>query len=200
MNNIILYSLSSYIIGSISGSLLLGKFWNIDIRKFGSNSAGGTNAFRTVGLTFGLLTAMIDMLKGLLPTYLIGYLSGQNELEMMICGFSAILGHVFPVFYQFNGGKGAGTTVGALIILAPESLIYVLPTFIIVLILSGFVGLSTITAAFVLLIYSIIMLDINFVWFSLSILLFIIFTHRKNIQRMIRGDENRFSKIMIFKR
>ena len=184
----------------MSGSLLLGKFWKIDIRKLGSNSAGGTNAFRTVGFTFGLLTAIIDILKGLLPAYFMGYLSGQNELQMMICGFSAILGHVFPVFYQFNGGKGAGTTIGALIILAPESLIYVLPTFIIVLVLSGFVGLSTITAAFVLLIYSIIMLNINFVWFSLSILLFIIFTHRKNIQRMIRGDENQFSKIMIFKR
>ena len=200
MNNIILYSLLSYFIGSISGSLLLGKFWKIDIRKFGSNSTGGTNAFRIVGFTFGLLTTMIDILKGLLPAYLMGYISGQNELQMMICSFSAIFGHVFPVFYRFNGGKGAGTTVGALIILAPESLIYVLPTFIIVLVLSGFVGLSTITATFVLLIYSIIMLTVNFVWFSLFILLFIIFTHRKNIQRMIRGNENRFSKIMLFKR
>jgi len=200
MSDIILYPIISYIVGSISGSLFLGKLWKIDIRKFGSNSTGGTNAFRTVGLIFGLLTIIIDISKGFLPTYLSGYIYDQNQIQMMVCAFSAILGHVYPIFHQFKGGKGAGTTVGTLIVLVPESLIFILPTFIIVLMVSGFVGLSTIMGAMALLVYSIVMLSINFIYFSLLIFIFIVFTHRKNIKRMIAGNENYFSKITIFKR
>ena len=80
MNKILLFSLTSYIIGSISGSLLLGKLWNIDIRNFGSKSAGGTNAFRTVGFVFALLTFVVDLSKGLIPTYLIGHYSHYSEI------------------------------------------------------------------------------------------------------------------------
>tara|TARA_Y100001970_G_scaffold71663_1_gene90973 strand:- start:27 stop:632 length:606 start_codon:yes stop_codon:yes gene_type:complete len=200
MNSIVLYSIISYIIGSISGSLLLGKIWKIDIRKFGSNNAGGTNAFRTVGLLFGLLTIIIDISKGALPTYLSGYLDNQNQITMIVCAFSAVLGHVYPIFHQFKGGKGAGTVVGALLVLIPKSLIFILPGFIITLILTGFVGLSTMVAAFILLIYSLIMLEIHFIYFTLMVFIFIVFTHRKNIKRMLAGNENCFSKIMIFKR
>ena len=200
MNELLLFSLASYVIGSISGSLLLGKLWNIDIRNFGSKSAGGTNALRTVGFIFALLTFLIDLSKGLIPTYLIGYYSDYNEIEMMVGGFAAILGHVYPIFHGFNGGKGAATLLGALIILNPLSLAYILPTWIVVLVLSGFVGLSTVLAALALLIYSVTKLNINFQIFSFLVFLFILFTHRKNIRRMIQKSENRFTKIMIFKR
>ena len=200
MNKLLLFSLASYVIGSISGSLLLGKLWNIDIRNFGSKSAGGTNALRTVGFIFALLTFLIDLSKGLIPTYLIGYYSDYNEIEMMVGGFAAILGHVYPIFHGFNGGKGAATLLGTLIILNPLSLAYILPTWIVVLVLSGFVGLSTVLAALALLIYSVTKLNINFQIFSFLVFLFILFTHRKNIQRMIQKSENRFTKIMIFKR
>ena len=200
MNKILLFSLASYVIGSISGSLLLGKLWNIDIRNFGSKSAGGTNALRTVGFIFALLTFLIDLSKGLIPTYLIGYYSDYNEIEMMVGGFAAILGHVYPIFHGFNGGKGAATLLGTLIILNPLSLAYILPTWIVVLVLSGFVGLSTVLAALALLIYSVTKLNINFQIFSFLVFLFILFTHRENIRRMIQKSENRFTKIMIFKR
>ena len=200
MNELLLFSLASYVIGSISGSLLLGKLWNIDIRNFGSKSAGGTNALRTVGFIFALLTFLIDLSKGLIPTYLIGYYSDYNEIEMMVGGFAAILGHVYPIFHGFNGGKGAATLLGTLIILNPLSLAYILPTWIVVLVLSGFVGLSTVLAALALLIYSVTKLNINFQIFSFLVFLFILFTHRKNIRRMIQKSENRFTKIMIFKR
>jgi len=200
MNSIIIYSIASYIIGSISGSLLLGKLWKIDIRKFGSNNAGGTNAFRTVGLIFGLLTVIIDISKGFIPTYFFGYLYDQNQTVMMTCALSAVMGHVYPIFHQFKGGKGAGTVVGVILVLAPNALMFILPVFIVILILTGFVGLSTMIGALTLLIYSIINLSINFTYFSLVIFLFIVFTHRENIKRMIAGNENRFSKIMIFKR
>ena len=200
MNKLLLFSLASYVIGSISGSLLLGKLWNIDIRNFGSKSAGGTNALRTVGFIFALLTFLIDLSKGLIPTYLIGYYSDYNEIEMMVGGFAAILGHVYPIFHGFNGGKGAATLLGTLIILNPLSLAYILPKWIVVLVLSGFVGLSTVLAALALLIYSVTKLNINFQIFSFLVFLFILFTHRENIRRMIQKSENRFTKIMIFKR
>jgi len=200
MNKILLFSLTSYIIGSISGSLLLGKLWNIDIRNFGSKSAGGTNALRTVGFSFALLTFIIDLSKGLIPTYLIASYSNYNEIEMMIGGFSAIIGHVYPIFYRFNGGKGAATLLGTLIILNPLSLVYVLPAWITILVLSGFVGLSTVLSALILFIYSLIKLNINFQIFSFLVFLFILFTHRSNIKRMVDKSENRFTKIMIFRR
>jgi glycerol-3-phosphate acyltransferase PlsY len=200
MNKILLFSLASYVVGSISGSLLLGKLWNIDIRNFGSKSAGGTNALRTVGFVFALLTFIIDLSKGLIPTYLIACYSNYNEIEMMIGGFATIIGHVYPIFYRFNGGKGAATLVGTLIILNPLSLVYVLSIWIIILILSGFVGLSTILSALALFIYSLIKSNINFQIFSFLAFLFILFTHRSNIQRMVQKSENRFTNIMIFRR
>ena len=200
MNELLLFSLASYVIGSISGSLLLGKLWNIDIRNFGSKSAGGTNALRTVGFIFALLTFLIDLSKGLIPTYFIGYYSHYNEIEMMVGGFAAIIGHVYPIFHRFNGGKGAATLLGTLIILNPLSLAYILPTWIVVLVLSGFVGLSTVLSALALFIYSVIKLNINFQVFSFLVFLFILFTHRENIRRMVQKSENRFTKIMIFKR
>tara|TARA_B100001013_G_C24411269_1_gene364022 strand:- start:57 stop:662 length:606 start_codon:yes stop_codon:yes gene_type:complete len=200
MNKILLLFLASYLIGSISGSLLLGKFWNIDIRNFGSKSAGGTNALRTVGVFFALLTFIVDLSKGLIPTYIIGYYSNYNEIEMMIGGFAAIIGHVYPIFYKFNGGKGAATLLGTLIILNPLSLLYVLSIWIILLVLSGFVGLSTILASLTLFIYSIIKLDINFQIFSFLAFLFILFTHKENIQRMMHQNENKFTRVMIFRR
>ena len=181
--------------GSISGSLLLGKFWNVDIRKLGSGNAGGTNALRSVGIGFALLTFIIDLSKGIIPAYL----GSHNISLMLICGTAAIFGHVYPIFYNFKGGKGAGTLLGVLIIALPQSIIYVISTWIIVLILSGYVGLSTILAVLTLLIYCLIYCSYHLIVFSLCMLLFIIYTHRDNIQRMKAGNENQFSKVMLFK-
>ena len=190
----------SYLIGSISGSLILGKLWKIDIRDFGSKSAGGTNALRTVGIGFALLTLLIDLSKGFIPTYLIGYYSNYNEVDMMIGASAAIIGHVYPIFYRFNGGKGAATVLGSLVALCPMSIPYILTVWILLVVLSGFVGISTILATLTLFIYSIVYLNINYQIFGFLVFLFILFTHRQNLQRMIRGSENRFTKVMIFKR
>ena len=186
--------------GSISGSLILGKLWKIDIRDFGSKSAGGTNALRTVGVGFALLTLLIDLSKGFIPTYLIGYYSNYNEVDMMIGASAAIIGHVYPIFYRFNGGKGAATVLGSLVALCPMSIPYILTVWILLVVLSGFVGISTILATLTLFIYSIVYLNINYQIFGFLVFLFILFTHRQNLQRMIRGSENRFTKVMIFKR
>ena len=154
MNKFFLIIILSYLIGSISGSLLLGKIWNVDIRKHGSKSAGGTNALRTVGVVFALLTLVIDVAKGFLPTFIIGYYSNFNSYEMMLGAAAAILGHVYPLYYKFNGGKGAATILGALFVLTPQSIPYILAVWVCSVLLSGYVGISTILASLTLFIYT----------------------------------------------
>ncbi len=182
--------------GSVSGSLLLGKIWNVDIRKVGSGNAGGTNALRSVGVVFALLTVIIDISKGAIPCYL----SMGNQNLMLLCGFAAVIGHVFPVFHGFKGGKGAGTLLGVIIIYEPSALIYVLSTWIIFLVLSGYVGLSTIAGTLALFLFSLSTSDYTLIIFSAASLLFILYNHRENIKRMSAGEENRFSSVMIFKK
>lgn len=199
MNKFFLIIILSYLIGSISGSLLLGKIWNVDIRKHGSKSAGGTNALRTVGIVFALLTLVIDVAKGFIPTYLIGYYTYFNSYEMMLGAVGAILGHVYPLYYKFNGGKGAATLLGALFALTPYSIPYILAVWICSVLLSGYVGISTILASLTLFIYTVIYLNIEFQIFGLIVFIFIVYTHRKNLSRMWNGTENRFTSVMIFK-
>ena len=199
MNKFFLIIILSYLIGSISGSLLLGKIWNVDIRKHGSKSAGGTNALRTVGVVFALLTLVIDVAKGFLPTFIIGYYSNFNSYEMMLGAAAAILGHVYPLYYKFNGGKGAATVLGALFVLAPQSIPYILAVWVCSVLLSGYVGISTILASLTLFIYTVIYLNLEFQIFGLIVFIFIVFTHRKNLSRMRNGTENRFTSVMIFK-
>ena len=151
--------------------------------------------FRSVGIIFGVLTFIIDLTKGILPVYL-----AKGDLALMLtCGAAAMIGHVYPIFYNFKGGKGAGTLLGVLIIALPYSVLYVISTWVMFVILSGYVGLSTMIAVLVLLIYSIVYTSYPFIIFSAFAFLFIIYTHRTNIQRMRQGNENQFSNVMLFK-
>ena len=194
----------SYLIGSISGSMLIGKFRGIDIRTMGSGNAGGTNAFRTQGSIFALSVLFIDILKGYIATFYISGDVGQGGLLGIICGIAAILGHVYPVYYDFKGGKGAGTLVGILIGLYPFGLLISFSVWLIILVLTGYVGLSTILGGIT---FPIVVYVENFMGglnssmglFSIIIALFLVFTHRSNIRRMLQGDENRFEKVMIFR-
>ena len=191
---VILYMSLSYIVGSISGSLILGKFWNIDIRKLGSGNAGGTNALRSVGIKFAFLTFIIDLTKGIIPAYL----ASHDISLMLMCGGAAIIGHVYPIFYNFRGGKGAGTLLGVLIIALPESIIYIISTWVIVLVISGYVGLSTILGVLTFLFYCIAYSSYHYILFSIMVFFLILFTHISNIRRMIVGKENQFPKVMLF--
>jgi len=212
---IILLIILSYLIGSISGSLLLGKFNNIDIRKMGSGNAGGTNALRSVGPLFALGTIIIDILKGYIPVALFIKLIHLNgavtifsfniiDLAPILFGISAVLGHVYPIYYNFKGGKGAGTLIGVVCAIFPECIIYILLIWIISLILTGFVGLSTMLAGLSLTLYTyfnyIDGIFSPFGYFALGVSMFLIYTHRENITRMINGEENQFEKVMIFKK
>lgn len=201
----------SYLLGSLSGSLIIGKLKGVDIRSMGSGNAGGTNAFRTQGLVFAFGVIIIDVLKGYISAKYISDLMlfnaeflGNAELNLLLCGLAAVVGHVYPIYHGFKGGKGAGAGMGMLLALDPSSLGIAILHWILVLILTGYVGLGTMIAASSIPIYLFISESyLNFVYFpmlSIGLALFIIFTHRSNIIRMKNGNENQFEKIMILKR
>jgi len=203
----------SYLLGSVSGSMLMGKLKGTDIRKMGSGNAGSTNALRTMGVAFALGVIFIDVLKGFIAVKYIPMLPMGNTFALydpdmvflnIICGIGAVLGHVYPIYHGFKGGKGAGTMLGVLVALFPSYLFIGIPIWLTVLIFSGYVGLSTIIAGIVLPICTFIFYSNGiyspFGIFSVMVSIFIIYTHRSNINRMMTGNENRFEKIMIFSR
>jgi glycerol-3-phosphate acyltransferase PlsY len=199
----------SYLVGSISGSMVLGRIKGLDIRTMGSGNAGATNALRLVGPIFALGVIFIDIGKGIFAVLIISKLVFINELLIdkntvsIVCGVAAVLGHVYPLYYNFKGGKGAGTLIGIVAALFPISIPYVFIGWLLVVITTGFVGLATIVGSIVLVItvYLFHAMGINspLGYFSISMALFILFTHKSNIIRMINNEENRFEKVMIFR-
>ena len=194
----------SYLIGSISGSMVIGKFKKVDIREMGSGNAGGTNAFRTQGTLFALGVIIIDIFKGFAATYYIGMGFGDVSSLSLICGFASVIGHIYPIYHQFKGGKGAGTLIGVLLALPLSGI--VIPTLIliwlVILVVTGYVGLGTIITgiSFPLYLYFFSNQVPELMIFGMLCSILIIFTHRSNIIRMYRGDENQFEKIMILKK
>ena len=207
---LIINILLSYLIGSISGSMVFGKLKGIDIRAMGSGNAGGTNAFRAVGPLFALGVVSIDISKGIIavlfisPLIFIDLLPINTELVKILCGVSAVIGHVYPIYFNFKGGKGAGTLIGVVGVLFPQSILFALSSWFLTLILTGFVGLGTMVAGIVLVIVTAWLypggLFSPFGYFSVIMALFIIYTHRSNIARMYNSTENKFEKAMIFKK
>ncbi len=211
MTVIILAVLVSYLLGSVIGSLLLGRSRGVDIRTQGSGNAGGTNALRTQGKGFALAVIAIDIGKGIIaawPVAAIAHGMSGSPLALqdvqVMCGAAAIIGHVWPAFYQFRGGKGAATLIGALAVIAPLALVPVLVVFALVLMSSGFVGLSTMIATAVTIVWAAFAVDggilSSFGIFALFVTAFIAYTHRSNIERMLAGSENRFEKAMLLRR
>ena len=204
--------LIGYFLGSLMGSLLVGYLkGGIDIRTMGSGNAGGTNALRTQGLWFAAGVVLIDVGKGALaagvvPGLDIPYIgidpAVSREWLMIACAGAAVIGHVWPVYHCFQGGKGAATLIGTIAVLAPMLLLPLFAVFLVVLVVSGFVGLSTMLAVAAMP-----------VWLALTGLsgqaplfaylgfmaVFIVYCHRANIARMRQGVENRNPKVMLLK-
>ena len=211
---LLLLLLLSYITGSIPTSIILGKIVKgIDIREHGSGNAGGTNVFRVLGWKPALIVVIIDIFKGWLPTaiYATVLFQGQPITDIgviqILCGFAAVLGHTYTIFAGFHGGKGIGTLAGMLIAIYPITFPLCLIVFVITLIITGYVSLSSIFATIalpiillVLPIFGIQRSTSSLLIFALLVPLFAIFTHRSNIVRLRNGTENRFEKAMIFKR
>jgi glycerol-3-phosphate acyltransferase PlsY len=205
--------LISYFIGSLMGAMVIGKLrGGVDIRTMGSGNAGGTNALRTQGWAFAVGVMVIDIGKGVVGT---GIVPGielpvvgaspdvSREWLILCCAAASVIGHVWPMWHQFRGGKGAATLIGTLIVLAPFVLLPVVTAWILVLILSGYVGLATIVAGFTApAVLAAIRLpeDQPVFIYCTAMAMYIVFSHRSNIQRMRSGAETKIARAMIFHR
>ena len=198
--------LAAYLIGSLSGSLLLGRLRGVDIRQHGSGNAGGTNAFRTQGWKFALGVALIDIGKGVLATWLATRFApsaGPVDAGTLayVAALAAVVGHVWPVWHGFRGGKGAATAVGGLLVLWPWSIPVLLLAWLLVLTSTGYVGLATVIAGLCLpLLAWQGDADAARTWFAIAIALFLVFTHRGNLQRLRAGNEARFDRARVLHR
>ena len=202
----VLLLLCAYLLGSVSGSLLLGRLRGVDIRRHGSGNAGGTNALRTLGWRFALGVVAIDVGKGALAAWLaLRFAPLGQALDVTAHGYAAaacaVVGHVWPLWHGFRGGKGAATAVGGLLMLWPWSIGVLLPVWMAVLVATGYVGLSTVLAALALpLLAWGTDAEPARLWFSMFAALFIAFTHRANLQRLRQGTESRFERARLLHR
>jgi len=205
--------LLSYLVGALNGALIVGKFaGGVDIRTLGSGNAGGTNALRTQGKWFAFRVMVIDVGKGFLPPWLLPTLVLPGvHLDpdvariwlALACAGAAVVGHCYPVWFDFKGGKGAATAIGALLGIAPVLALPALVVWCLVLTTTGFVGLATMLAVAVLPVWvALTQLPEHreVFWFLVALALFILFTHRGNIQRLREGRENRLEKAMLWRR
>ena len=205
----IIFSIVAYLLGSIPSAVWVGKAWyNIDVREHGSKNAGATNTFRVLGKKPGIVVLSIDIIKGALATFLpVVVLNSTLRIEnehviqiQILAAIFAVIGHVFPIFAQFKGGKGVATSLGVIIGLQPLAALVCVVLFLIVFILFQFVSLGAIVAAlsFPLVIRFIIQEDSNWLFcFSILLSFLVIFAHRKNIRRLVKGEE---AKMNLFKK
>lgn len=197
----------AYLLGGVMGALVIGQLrGGIDIRRMGSGNAGGTNALRTQGKAFAAGVMLIDVGKGILAVAVIPAISlplvgidpeVSRELVLHAVALGAILGHVFPVWYGFRGGKGGATAAGLVCVLAPPLGAGVIGLWIAIVFFTGFVGLATmaatIGAALWLGLFGLPERTELFV-FACLVALLTLYTHRANIARMLRGEESGFSR------
>jgi acyl phosphate:glycerol-3-phosphate acyltransferase len=194
----------AYLLGSLSGSLLLGRVIGVDIRRQGSGNAGGTNAFRTRGWRFALGVVVIDIGKGALAAALGAWLwrpgIGVGPVDLALgCTLAAAIGHTWPVFFGFRGGKGAGTLVGGVVVAWPAAVLPLLLVWLGCLFGTGYVGLATVVAALSLLPLAWLLAPEHWI-FALLAAGFIAFTHRGNLARLSAGTEYRFERVRLLRR
>lgn len=194
----------SYLLGSIPSGLIIGKvFYNIDIREHGSGNLGGTNTFRTLGKKAGLIVTSIDILKGTLAVLLpyIFHIHADNWPSWiaipLVCGLLAVIGHMYPIFAGFRGGKAVATSGGILLGYDPKLFLILVACFFIFLLLTKIVSLSSMLIAVVALIYIIFTDDLSFQILIFFLVGFIFYRHRANIKRIINKTE---PKVNLFKR
>ncbi len=195
--------LAGYIAGSIPTAVWVSRiFYKMDIRTQGSGNAGATNTIRVLGLKAGIPVLLFDAFKGWLAVFLAHYFISQDYAHYVIVNYqifvatAAVLGHIFPLFAGFKGGKGVATLLGVGIALYPNQVWIVLVLFLIIFFSSGYVSLSSISASILfpvtVLLYQNPTPTTSLIILSIAVAVFIPLTHRKNIIRLIKGEESRF--------
>jgi glycerol-3-phosphate acyltransferase PlsY len=200
----ILLLLGAYLLGSVPTAVWIGKyFYKIDVREYGSGNAGATNAFRVLGKKAGIPVLLIDILKGFSAVCLAHfspYVQGANQFInlQLVLGIASLVGHIFPLFASFRGGKGIATLLGIILAVHPYAAFLSMGIFILVLLISGYVSLSSMTAAvaFPIIVIFIFKTTVpSLIIFSLLIAIMVLITHQKNIERLLRREESKASLI-----
>jgi glycerol-3-phosphate acyltransferase PlsY len=210
MLELALKALIAYFLGTLLGGLILGRLRGVDIRSAGSGNAGATNAFRTQGKVFGLLVLLLDVGKGLaavlwVPVLVLPGVGWDPDVSRqwlaLTCGFAVILGHVYPVWFGFRGGKGVATMVGVIGALEPRLLVPLFSCWFIVVLLTGYVGLASMLAAagLVIAVYLFEPANAPLLQFCILVTALVIYTHRGNIARMAAGTESRARRLWLFR-
>jgi glycerol-3-phosphate acyltransferase PlsY len=192
-----LWVLASYLVGSIPSSYIAGRLArNIDLRQHGSGNLGATNTFRVLGAKVAAPVMIFDMAKGFVPAGLFAQWDGHDAWGWALAyGAAAILGHVFSIYMRFQGGKGVATATGVFLALSPLAVSIAIVAWLVVLIASKMVSLASITAA-VVLIPALLLTESRreVLLMGIAVAAFVIFAHRANIRRIMRGEEHRFGK------
>jgi acyl phosphate:glycerol-3-phosphate acyltransferase len=196
-------SIWAYMLGSVPTSVWVGKAWyGLDVREHGSKNAGATNTFRVLGKKPGIIVLTVDILKGVIavtaPLLMINYFADEmvsSDRIQITAAVFAVLGHIFPVFAGFRGGKGVATSLGIIIGIQPLSALICLCIFLVVFVSSRYVSLGAITASiiFPVTIFMHHPEALEMQVFSIVLSLAVIFAHKKNIGRLIKGEENKMN-------
>ena len=199
-NNVVVVLLA-YFIGSIPSAIWVSKwFFGIDVRDYGSNNAGATNTFRVIGKVAGFIVLFFDILKGWISVKLLTNLIfyDPNSLEFinmqLIVGITAVLGHVFPIYEKFQGGKGVATLMGIILAINFSAAIGCVIIFLVIFLFFNYVSLGAIVAAIFFPIITIFILrveSLSLIYFSIFISILVILTHKPNIFRLLNKDENK---------
>ncbi len=193
--------LTAYLLGSIPNAVWIGRvFFNTDVRNHGSNNAGSTNTLRVLGYKAGIPVLLLDILKGFLAVKMI-YLTfyyipetGEYINFQLLLGLAVILGHIFPVFANFRGGKGVATLIGVILAIDPISMLICIGVFMVTLIITKYVSLSSMIAGLSFPVLMVVVFNTttsSLVIFSMIVFVLLLFTHQKNIERLVRNQESK---------
>lgn len=196
----ILFLLGAYLLGSIPTAVWIGKyFYKIDVREYGSGNAGATNTFRVLGKKAGIPVLLIDVMKGFAAVclaYISDYPLNSNQMInlQLVLGIASLVGHIFPIFASFRGGKGIATLLGIILAVHPYAALVSMAIFIVVLLISSYVSLSSMTAAVC---FPVVVIGVfettapSLIIFSILIAIMVLITHQKNIERLLRREESK---------
>ncbi|WP_243387963.1 glycerol-3-phosphate 1-O-acyltransferase PlsY [Bacillus kexueae] len=180
----------AYLIGSIPSGLIVGKWgYGVDIREHGSGNLGGTNTFRTLGVKAGLIVTISDILKGTLAAALPLFFGVEANFHPLLAGIIAAVGHMYPIFANFRGGKAVATSGGVLLLHSPLLFISTLAVFFLILYISKYVSLSSMLTGVYAVIYSLFTKDIPLIIVVSILAFFVIYRHRANIKRILNKTE-----------
>lgn len=194
----IVLPLLSYFIGAIPFGLVIGRFAGLDIRQHGSKNIGATNVSRTLGKKLGFVTLLLDVTKGFLPMSLASWLmTGSTAAELVICscGIAAVIGHMFPVYLSFKGGKGVATGLGVFLFLSPAAIGISLLLFVAVVAFSGYVSAGSLLASGLFPLWLLFLGETGLVIVTAAVVAVLIWVkHYENIGRLLRGQEKSWKK------